>query len=197
MDRTKITSISSLLCKFYTRCFSYPYDEMNYELHHIFRLLEQNNISEDDYQQIEQVLSIINQYQGEDIKDIRDDYVLIFTGDENRKPLCPMLASEFLQNFGKHYDMFSFSDFIFDSGIPINPGEDVDSIINFLEYFSILLEQTSQGDLEESFLKEYIDNHIINWIPYFCDVLYKAASMSFYREIAIGLKGFLLWLSED
>ena len=112
MNQKKITNSTSTLCKFYARCFSFPYDEMNYELHHLFRMIEKNNTSNDEYENIEQILSIINQYQGEDIKDIREDFVLIFSGDENNHPLCSLLASEFLQTYGKHYDPFVFSELL-------------------------------------------------------------------------------------
>ena len=39
--------------------------------------------------------------------------------------------------------------------------------------------------------KEFLDDHIIKWVPIFCDKVISAAELSFYREIATLTKSFL------
>jgi TorA maturation chaperone TorD len=43
-------------------------------------------------------------------------------------------------------------------------------------------------------LRGFFKSHILVWIPQFCDVLYTAAQLDFYREVASGLKSYILWL---
>ena len=44
---------------------------MGYELQHLFREIERGEINADEYPHLEQVLNVINHYQGEDIKELR------------------------------------------------------------------------------------------------------------------------------
>ena len=164
---------------------------MGYELLHFFRQLEVGNTTGEEYAHLEQILNIINHYQGEEIRDLRENYVILFSQWEGGKPLCPLIASDFMHSLGQKYDPESFLDVLLDSGIPVNPDESLDSIINYLEYFSLLCE--TRSDLTNSDeLAVFQEKHILSWMPLFCDVLLKASNISFYREVAFGLKNYLL-----
>ena len=195
MQQSQVTSQTPLFLRFYARCFLYPYDEMGYELQHLFRQLERGEIIEEEIPHLEQVLNIINSYQGEEIKILRENYVSLFTQWEGHLPDCPLLAGVFMQGFGKSHDSGLFIDDLLDSGIPVNPDEEMDSIINHLEYLSVLCE----GDLEPVSTLDFLDfqnKHIYSWIPLFCDVLYQASQISFYKKVATGLKNYLLETSD-
>lgn len=181
------SSITQLFLRFYARCFIYPYEEMGYELQHVFRQMEKADINEDDALHLDQILSIINQYQGEEIKDLRENYVILFGRWEGNTPLCPQLAGDFMQLHGKHYDSMVFEDMLLDSDIPVDPEDPLDSIVNYLEYLSVLYEDFA--DAEQ--ISKFLDAHIFAWIPLFCDVLYRASQISFYKELASGLKSYL------
>jgi TorA maturation chaperone TorD len=186
--------MTPLFLRFYARCFLYPYEEMGYELQHHFRQLERGEIIEEEILHLEQVLNIINNYQGEEIKSLRENYVSLFTRWEGHEPDCPMLASNFMEGLGKSYDSGPFIDDLLDSGIPVNPEEEMDSIVNYLEYLSVFCE----GDLKPLSIEELSDfqnKHIFSWIPMFCDVLYQASQISFYKEVATGLKNYLIQIS--
>ena len=109
---------------------------MGYELQHFFRQLEVGDTTGEEYTHLEQILNIINHYQGEEIRDLRENYVILFSQWEGGNPLCPLIASDFMRSLGQQYDPESFMDVLLDSGIPVNPDESLDSIINYLEYFS-------------------------------------------------------------
>jgi TorA maturation chaperone TorD len=195
MELSQISPQTPLFLRFYARCFLYPYDEMGYELQHHFRQMEKGEISEEEVPHLEQVLNIINQYQGEDIKSLRENYVTLFTQWEGHQPDCPLLASDFMRGLDRSYDPGPFTNELLDSGIPVDPEEELDSIINYLEYFSVLCED----DLEPGSTMDFADfqsKHIYSWIPLFCDVLYQASHISFYIELATGLKDYLLNISE-
>lgn len=164
---------------------------MGYELQHLYREIEKGEITEDDIQHLEQVLNIINHYQGEEIKLLRENYVSLFTQWEGHEPDCPLLASKFMMGLGRNYDPSPFTDELLESGIPVDPEEELDSIINYLEFLSLL----SEGDPDlVSFvdIDEFLRKHINSWIPLFCDVLYQVSQISFYKELATGLKNYLL-----
>jgi TorA maturation chaperone TorD len=194
MAYEQVTQLTSLILRFYAKCFSFPYEEMNYELQHLFRVIERHEIGEEEVIHVDQVLTVINFYQGEEIKDLRIDYAELFSSNQERKALCPMVASEFLATFAKHYDPEKIIEELWESGIPINPDEALDSIINYLEYSSLLCEQYIDTQENEYEIKSFFKEHILIWIPKFCDVLYKAANVEFYREVAFGLKSYLLAL---
>ena len=195
MQKSQITPQTPLFLRFYARCFLYPYEELGYELQHLFRQLERGEIVEEEIPHLEQVLNIINNYQGEGIKVLRDDFVSLFTRWEGHQPNCPQLASDFMQGFGKSYDSGPFVDDLLDSGIPVNQEEEMDSIVNHLEFLSVLCE----GDLELFSTSDFSDfqtKYIYSWIPLFCDVLYQASQISFYKEVATGLKNYLLEINK-
>jgi len=191
MQQSHITEQTPLFLRFYGRCFLYPYDEMGYELQHLFRQIERGEILEEEVLHLEQILNTINSYQGEDIKILRENFVSLFTQWEGHRPDCPLLATDFMKGFGKSYDSGPFIDKLLDSGIPVNPEEEMDSVVNHLEYLSVICE----SDLEPVSILDlttFLNKHIYSWIPLFCDVLYQASQVSFYKEIATGLKSYLL-----
>jgi TorA maturation chaperone TorD len=194
MQLSPITHKTSLFLRFYSRCFLYPYEEMGYEFQYQFRQLERGEIIEEEIPHLEQVLNIINNYQGEEIKNLRENYVSLFTQWEGHLPDCPLLASNFGEVFGITYNSTPFIDDLLISGIPVNQEEDMDSIVNYLEYFSVFCE----GDLEplsKEELSKFQNKHIFSWIPMFCDVLYQTSQINFYKEVAIGLKNYLIQIN--
>jgi TorA maturation chaperone TorD len=191
MQTTQYTPQSPLFFRFYARCFLYPYEEMGYELQHLFRELERSAITEEEFPHLEQILNIINHYQGEEIKFLRENYVSLFTRWEGHEPDCPLLASEFMRGLGRSYNPDPFTEDLLESGIPVDEGGELGSIVNYLEYLSLL----SEGDMEPlstTDVHEFLLTHINSWIPIFCDVLYQVSQVSFYKELASGLKNYLL-----
>ena len=193
MDMNKITPYSINILQFYVKCFSYPYEEMLYELHHIFRVLEQNVTNDEEYTFTDQILEIINGFQGIEFKELREEYVQLFTNFGERESLCPLIASDFLLRNAKHIDADSLFDLFTDSGLPFDESEPPDSLINILEYLSIII--NPDDSFSEAEIDLFYKDYIISWIPAFCDTLNKASGIGFYRDVAGNLKEYLLWLS--
>jgi TorA maturation chaperone TorD len=195
MAKINISAGTPLFLRFYARCFTYPYEEMGYELQHLFRLLENGQTNDDEDNHLEQILSILNSYQGEEIKILRDHYVFLFSLLEGSAPPCSLIISDFMRATGKSYDADTFIHDILESGIPVNPEEPIDTVINYLEYFSLLCE--SEAEAPESLdLLDIKQKHFDSWIPLYSDLLFKASQISFYKEVADGLQGYFELLGE-
>jgi len=193
MDMNKKTPFSFNLLLFYAKCFTYPYEEMVYELHHLYRVLEQRISNDEEYTFSNQILDIINGFQGIDFKELREEYVQLFSNFGEQKSLCPLIASDFLLRNAKHIEVDSLFDMFADAGLPFDESEPPDSIINILEYLSIII--NPDDSFSEAEIDLFYQDYIKSWIPDFCDTLNKAAGIGFYRDVASNLKDYLLWLS--
>jgi TorA maturation chaperone TorD len=191
MQTSRINTSDIHLIHFYTRCLNFPYEELVYELQHLFRTLEGDIEDEEEYQFVEQALAIVNLYQGEEPQLLRSDYQRLFVQTEEQKPLCPIIATQFLSRYARHYDAEQFNELLFESGLHVSADEMGDTLTNQLEYLSILCESYRFGESDVQELHTYLHDHILVWIPAFCDVLYKAATVAFYRETAEGLKNYI------
>jgi TorA maturation chaperone TorD len=195
MRAFKINPATALFLRFYARCFTFPYEEMGYELQYLFRQIELLEIEEDDQAYLEQILNVINHYQGEDLNDLRASFVSLFTQWENGNITCPILASQFTKSHHIKYNSDVFVDLLIDSDIPADTEDSMDSIVNYLEYFSVICDPQIKAPAEKKVLHFY-KNHILTWIPQFCDLLFRYSNISFYKEVAIGLSEYLLQTGE-
>ena len=192
MVSEKLSLTTPHILRFYAKCFVFPYEEMQYELQHFFRTIERDSENTEELAHVDQILNIVNMYQGMELKELREEYVTLFSGNAQ----CPLLAHDFTAKFSISYDSEIFVELIIDSDIPVNPDEPVDSISNYLEYFSILIEDLIDMGEEESRSTFFLREHIIPWILPFCEVLFRTSQISFYREAAIGLSEYLSWLMD-
>jgi len=181
-----------LILRFYARCFLFPYEEMIYELHDLFRQIELLIDDQESMYRGHEVLSVLNTFQGEDIRSLRADYVFLFTGRDRPEPVCPIIAAEFSERFGISYDSDSFVDLFIDSGFQTGEEDALDSIVNYLEYMALLYMQVNIEFKPEIDPEKFLKHHVLPWIPQFCDTLSKSANISFYRELGASLKRYLL-----
>ncbi len=190
MHIDNISPFSSNLLRFYAKCFVFPYEEMFYELHHLYRTLEQNIFNDDDYTHLQKILEIINNFQGMEFGELREEYIRLFTSAVENEPLCPFYANEFLARFTKSIDSDQLPELYYEAGFPFDENEEADSIINLLEYFSLLTDSFFNKEISEKELLSFYKKYLVVWLPSFCDTLLKASSFNLYREIAEGLKDY-------
>ena len=179
-----------LFLRFYARCFAFPYEEMGYELQHMFRQIEREELTDDDYPHLEQVLNIVNNFQGEELKSIRDNYLYLFGRVEGERPVCSCFSEEFTRVVGIRYDADPFINILLESALPIDREEPLDSIIYYLEYLSIRHDTDTESDFPA--INRFMDQHILSWIPAFCDRLLQSSQISLYKEVAVGLSELLV-----
>ena len=178
--------------RFFARCLLFPYEEMVYELQHMFRKIESIAGNEDELLTGHEILAVLNTFQGEDIDILRADYVFLFSNRDHSEPACPMLAGDFCARFAISYQPDDFVDLLYQNDFLPGDDESIDSVVNYLEYFAALFETGAYGSDSPAMVQEFFTGHIITWIPAFCNALYKSANTSFYRELAGALKRFLL-----
>lgn len=195
MNINKFSPFSFHLFRFYAKCFAFPYDEMAYELQHMYRIMEQNLYDDDEYIYLEQTLNIINNFLGLEFKELREEYARLFSNRVENKPLCPFNATDFLAQYGQHINSVPLPELYMESGLPFDEYEVPDSIINLLEYYSIQIDYFLNDEISEEELVSFYNQYLINWIPNFCDTLLNASSVDFYKEIAEGLKVYLIDLN--
>ncbi len=160
--------------RFYSKCLTFPYEELRLELQHIFRQLEIYNQSEIDEQLTGNTLDVINYLQGEDVSAIQAEYTRMFTHDEGTAPVVSMLFTDY-GNIGQTERIL---DEMYENLVDVSYDESPDSVPNMLEYYSLLAET----DIENEALKVF--NTII--VP-FCKQLNTHTTLSFYKEVAKGL----------
>ena len=186
------SDFNAIVLHFFARCFLFPYEEMTYELRDLFRQIEllvdayQNQLTSQD------ILIVLNAFQGEDIQDLRADYVFLFSNRDQSDPVCPMLAGEFCTRFAISYDSGAFIDILYDDEFIPWEEESIDSVVNYLEYWASLCEPGKTELPSPVNLDKFLENHISSWIPHFCQILSKSANISFYRELGAALKQYIL-----
>jgi TorA maturation chaperone TorD len=192
MNSYNVTSFTPLLFRFYTACLAYPYDEMVYELQHLYRELERLDLSSDeDWESAEIVLNIVNSFQGEELTDVRDEYVRLFGNLDGEHALCPLVASDFLAQLGRSIDIFDLEDLFWEAGMTVDSGDPADALPILLEYLALLTDSILAENGDEQEFEFFMNSYISTWVPHFCDRLNRASGLSFYKEAANGLRQFI------
>ncbi|MFC2088972.1 hypothetical protein ACFLSX_05160, partial [Calditrichota bacterium] len=123
MDTNKLSIFSSNLFHFYAKCFAFSYDEMVYELQHTYRTLEQNIDDENEYIYLQQTLNIINNFQGLEFKELREEYARLFSNLIENEPLCPFYATDFLAKYAHHVNTDPLPELYMEVGLPYDENE--------------------------------------------------------------------------
>ena len=122
--------------RFYSKCLTFPYDELRLELQHIFRQLEIKNQNEIDEMLASHTLDVINFLQGEEISALQAEYARMFTYEEGQEPLVSILFTD----YGNIEQTENILDDMYESLVDISFDESPGSITNMLEYYSLLAE---------------------------------------------------------
>lgn len=124
---------------------------------------------------------------GDTYEEICDDFIYLFTEDN-----LPAYEKYYMDlKYGDIPIDLSLNDiqhFYWTAGVAIDEEIDLpeDHVSMELLFMSYLIEQNLK-DLEIELLKR-----LCEWIPMFCDELYKKAKTDFYKEVATFLKEFVL-----
>jgi len=108
----------------------------------------------------------------ETLDEITEDYEALFSSPQGRLQPIESLSSPTIETAG----------LIIDESYAVVP----DHLSLELLFMSYLIEN-EKSDLEKKFLEQ----HLMNWVPDYCDEVTKQAKTLFYREIADIVKEFL------
>ncbi len=162
------------LFRFYSKCLTFPYEELRLELQHIFRQLEINNRNEMEEHLAAHALEILNYFQGEDMSALQAEFTRMFTHDEDQDPLVSILFTD----YGRGENTEHILDAMYENLVDISFDESPDSIPNLMEYYSLLAES------------EEINNAVKDFssiIAPFSQKLLPGTTLGFYKEVSKGL----------
>jgi len=131
-------------------------------------------------------------------EDLVDEYIRLFIGP-HRLPVQPYeswwvdgkLMGESLLKVKRDYRKAG----IVKSRDYAEPEDHIALELRFMHY---LCEEELSTDNEERFVeclnlqKDFLNEHLLRWVPDFCDALYECELSDFYKNIAKLTKGFLL-----
>lgn len=164
----------SYIFRFYSKSLTFPYNELGWELQHLFRQMEvlyQNDLEE---QLAGHALEVLNYFQGEEMITLQGEFSRMFSHVEGEEPL---IAIHFT-SYGNPGDADMILDHLFESTFDVSYDEAPESIINLLDYYSYLAET---DDILEK-LAEFV-----SVIKDFSQKLYDGSNINFYKELAKGL----------
>jgi TorA maturation chaperone TorD len=176
-----------LAFRFYARSLAFPYDELTHELQHLFREIEKNIDSDIENTVAAQILDVINLYQGEELVALHAEYAHLFSYVRDEEPLISLQLSQLTSNI----DQQKLMDEIVNSTSMFGVEDAHDAIPNVLDLFSSYIEMEDEQTIESFF-----NAFIITGIPIFCEQFYRAANLSFYKEMAKGLNELVFLLKE-
>jgi TorA maturation chaperone TorD len=119
----------------------------------------------------------------EPLEEIAEDFATLLSyPDGSLQPI----ESLFIPAAGSPY--LEVTDFYANAGLAIDEDYEVvpDHLSVELLFMSYLIDN-GRAELEKKFLEE----HLMNWVPYYCDKVAEQAKTLFYREIAGIVKDFL------
>lgn len=126
---------------------------------------------------------------GESAESVGKEYELLFSFPLGRlQPVASLYADAGFTS------MDDITGFYLRAGLVLDDhyGLPADHIVTELLFMSYLID-THQDSLQKNFLEQ----HLLNWVPYFCEEVTLRAETVFYREISGILKEFLLSEHEE
>ena len=119
----------------------------------------------------------------ETLDEITEDYEALFSSPQGRLQPIESLSSPTLETVRQNAeDFYTGAGLIIDESYAVVP----DHLSLELLFMSYLIEN-EKSDLEKKFLEQ----HLMTWVPDYCDEVTKQAKTLFYREIADIVKEFL------
>jgi TorA maturation chaperone TorD len=166
------------------------YDYSNIERAEAYRVLAEFFLKAPEEEMLRVIKDDFELESEETADEIRTDFARLFLYPEGK---LPPIESFFLtlENTSSADEVAHFY-----SSAGLSIGEEFEFIPDhlYLEliFMSYLIE-TNRYDLQNKFL----DEHLLNWVPYYCDELVRESKTAFYREIAEITREFLISDSEE
>ncbi|MBI5074649.1 MAG: molecular chaperone TorD family protein [Nitrospirae bacterium] len=148
-----------------------------------YRILAQLFLNPPDVEALESVRQDFSLDLKESIEQITEDFDLLFSLSQG---IVQPVESLFSEN--SNIDYINVNEFYISAGLVIDDSYEMvsDHLSVELLFMSYLIDN-SKTVLEKNFLEQ----HLMNWVPYYCDQIIKVAKTAFYREIAEIVKDYL------
>jgi putative dimethyl sulfoxide reductase chaperone len=166
------------------------YDYSNLERAEAYRLVAEFFLKPPE----EDMLRVIKEdfeLESEDTaEEIRKDFLRLFSYPEGKLPPIEsfFLTLESTSSAEEVAQFYSSAGLTIEEEFEFIP----DHLYLELIFMSYLIE-TNKYDLQ----KKFLDEHLLNWVLYYCDELVKESKTAFYREIAEITRDFLISEAEE
>jgi len=166
------------------------YDYSNLERAEAYKLLADFFLNAPEEDMLRSIKEDFELESEETADEIRRDFDRLFPYPEGK---LPPIESFFLTlENTSHAD--EVSAYYASAGLTIDEEFELIPDHLYLEFlFMSYLIETNRYDLQ----KKFLDEHLMNWIPHYCDELIRQAKTVYYREIAEITRDFLIAESEE
>ncbi len=179
-----LPNVLELVFRFYSRALSFPYDQMGFEMQHLFREIEIKCQDEWDESLANKILDVINFFQGEEINELQGEYTHLFVHSKTENSKVGFTISDYCTD--STYNQLL--DEIYDSGLGQTFDDVPDDISTLFDYGSLLLNDQNFDEKAGLFYIVLLS---------FSQQLHKQAAKNFYREIARGINDICFFLKSD
>ena len=166
------------------------YDSSNIERAEAYRLLADFFLKTPEEDMLRAIKDDFDLESEETVEEIRRDFDRLFSYPEGKLPPIEsfFLTLENTSSADEVAELYAKAGLTIEEEFELIP----DHLYLELLFMSYLIE-TNKYDLQKVFLRE----HLLNWVPYYCDELLKEAKTVFYREVAEITRDFLTTESEE
>jgi len=166
------------------------YDSSNVERVEAYRLLADFFLKAPEEEMLRAIREDFDLESDETAEEIRRDFDRLFPYPEGKLPPIEsfFLTLENTSSADEVAELYAKAGLTIEEEFELIP----DHLYLELLFMSYLIE-TNKYDLQKIFLTE----HLLNWVPYYCDELLKEAKTVFYREVAEITRDFLTSESEE
>jgi hypothetical protein len=174
MNKDFTPQLLNLACHFYSRAFSFPYDEHIHQLHHLLREIESYIQTEADNTIASIILDTINFYHGEEMSALQAEFARMYTPVNDEVPFISLLMRNYLQplQLDEMLDELESDHFGFEYD------DEMDAFPNVLSYFGYLASEDMMR--AETFWETYLQDALLQ----FNKLSYDGATINFYKEAA-------------
>jgi len=159
------------------------FDNNESERAEAYQILSQFFLGPPDEEALDAIRQDFSLDSRETLDEITEDYEAVLASPQGRlQPIESLFSPTVGTVQEKVEDFYTGAGLTIDDSYAVVP----DHLSLELLFMSYLIENR-KGELEKKFLEQ----HLMNWVPYYCDEVMKEAKTLFYREIAEIVKDFL------
>ena len=148
-----------------------------------YRILAQFFLNPPDEEALDAVRQDFSLDSKESLEQISEDFDLLFSISHGRlQPIESLFALAINIGYADVYECYAGTGLAIDDSYEVAP----DHLAIELLFMSYLIEN-NKTELEKNFLEQ----HLMNWVPYYCEQISTEAKTAFYRKIAEIVKTFL------
>lgn len=160
-----------------------PYSDWLTDRAESYKILAQFFLDPPDEEAFNAIRQDFRLEAADSLEQISEDFDLLFSAAQGAlQPVESLFAQ------GNNIDYTDVNEFYVSAGLVIDDSYETvpDHLYLELIFMSYLIEN-NKTEMEKKFLEQ----HLMNWVPYYCDQIVEEAKTAFYREIGAILKDFL------